>query len=1379
MGGRNIIHKKKLLLFGAVIIAFFVFVEPLFGSKIYAFGHPDVTALDVEFVSPNAGSPLRPDFKVRYKINDTTPNDIGGDPQFGALHTKNGDLGWIGRGGIESFQETFIKQEWCNVEGTNTCGVRIRASDTASHITQAERFFTIDTTPPQIAISSNSSDPTQKTDASFRFSASDAYGVDRIECALDEQPFGVCESPKEYKNIFPGGRHVFKVRARDKAGNSAEKTLEWTIDSTPPTVISGLSGAGPTYFSGNLNWASPEEFARLLSKIIPASRYDIRYSREPITEENWNETTAIIHNEPIPKAPGSPESMRVGPENDRGEDFKNLRLGDISNILSANIKHYFAIKSRDDNWNWSKIQQIAPSFWTNRDPCDYDADRLYSPKSGCGPKVCNPNLESCDLYDNPYGWGLPGDWPYDKRDEEWIRTFGATSNDLDQDGEGVAAARIGVNQTTKEEITGYPKQAGTDWYDNPFTLDFFELFLRPALKQLSDTINDLDLDTFVSGDWKNTFGGDAGEEPTSYDISGLIYPGAAENTCFNCTAYSPDPATGRIPPGKIQATTNENRAVGQVEAYYADLPIGQYEVIKQGTIDKKRPTIAASAQCRDGLNNDLQSGTDSSEDARDPNREINCPTKFEIIKNTSPSSEFTPSASVLKAAIFPDVGLVQCGRNADDYRTPVDESANCNICHFFYTIFTIKNLVISRLMPFIVALAIVAGGLMIALSRGSVDTYQRGKKTIVLAISAYALTLLVWTLISLFFILIGSAKWTGLTHKDGEISGGWWTFTCELGGKVIADFSASPDSGVAPFEVRFTDLSLGEKIISWQWNFGDGGTSADQSPGHTYTTNGPHTVTLLVLAQDGASGKKTKTIHYAPTADFAADKTHGRSPHKVRFQDKSTGEIERWSWDFDGDNREDSSEKNPQYTYAVPGPYRVKLTVFGPGGQDLPAGMQDTESKVSYIFAYPKPIQPIASFSASAVPDPPSGLLTAVTENSSFLSFLLRFSSDLNPLNPNDHFSGWKWDFGDGLGTSAVENPKYFYDSSAEPYTITLTALGPGGEHSTTTTIAFPPQANFSSDKTSGIVPLTTRFHDTSIGTVSSLSWNFGDGSSPLTAQLGQTVSHIYDQNGEYAIKLNAEGPEGESEKFVEGYIKVAPRADFSTDTCSSSLGCPLGTSVNFTNSSNCRENCSWYWEFGDGETSSEPEPKYAYKQNDIYTVRLTVTGIGGSHTAEKNNYIRVSPRAEFFANPTSYMHGCGSDPCPDPGLLDVTFSDSSQGIITDLSLDFGDGSIQKITKGGTISHSYPLGPYTATLTATDHNGLQSTDSVNININQAPPPEPPPAPKPQIEGRQETLEAVQKIISNVFERVNEFSSREIADRTAEAFSNWFDSIFGR
>jgi hypothetical protein len=71
----------------------------------------------------------------------------------------------------------------------------------------------------------------------------------------------------------------------------------------------------------------------------------------------------------------------------------------------------------------------------------------------------------------------------------------------------------------------------------------------------------------------------------------------------------------------------------------------------------------------------------------------------------------------------------------------------------------------------------------------------------------------------------------------------------------VADFTADPTAGTAPLTVNFTDFSTGD-ITSWEWNFGDSGTSTAQDPSHIYNTTGAYTVSLTVT---GPGGTDTET----------------------------------------------------------------------------------------------------------------------------------------------------------------------------------------------------------------------------------------------------------------------------------------------------------------------------------------------------------------------------------------------------------------------------------------------------------------------------------------------------------------------------------------
>jgi PKD repeat protein len=73
---------------------------------------------------------------------------------------------------------------------------------------------------------------------------------------------------------------------------------------------------------------------------------------------------------------------------------------------------------------------------------------------------------------------------------------------------------------------------------------------------------------------------------------------------------------------------------------------------------------------------------------------------------------------------------------------------------------------------------------------------------------------------------------------------------------VEAGFEANAPGGTAPLTVQFTDASSGDGLAGWSWDFGDGGTSTEQSPVHVYADPGTYTVTLSIT---GASGTDSET----------------------------------------------------------------------------------------------------------------------------------------------------------------------------------------------------------------------------------------------------------------------------------------------------------------------------------------------------------------------------------------------------------------------------------------------------------------------------------------------------------------------------------------
>ncbi|MFC2160761.1 C45 family autoproteolytic acyltransferase/hydrolase [Acidobacteriota bacterium] len=269
----------------------------------------------------------------------------------------------------------------------------------------------------------------------------------------------------------------------------------------------------------------------------------------------------------------------------------------------------------------------------------------------------------------------------------------------------------------------------------------------------------------------------------------------------------------------------------------------------------------------------------------------------------------------------------------------------------------------------------------------------------------------------------------------------------------VSDFIATPVSGETPLSVSFTDQSSGD-ISSYSWDFGDGSTSTLQNPSHTYTVANTYTVDLTVTGLGGSDiNTKVDYITVAvpppPEADFIATPVSGETPLSVSFTDQSSGDISSYTWDF-GDGGT-STLKSPSHIYTAANSYTVSLTVTGLGGSDI-------NTKADYIIVT-VPSPPLADF----VGLPESGVAPLAVSFSDLSTGII------------DNYS---WDFGDG-NTSMLQSPLHTY-TSANTYTVSLTATGPGGSNTSTkidyiTVITQPPPvAKNDTDDTTKNIPVTT-----------------------------------------------------------------------------------------------------------------------------------------------------------------------------------------------------------------------------------------------------------------------------------------------------------------
>ncbi|MDP2217788.1 MAG: PKD domain-containing protein [Methanolobus sp.] len=240
--------------------------------------------------------------------------------------------------------------------------------------------------------------------------------------------------------------------------------------------------------------------------------------------------------------------------------------------------------------------------------------------------------------------------------------------------------------------------------------------------------------------------------------------------------------------------------------------------------------------------------------------------------------------------------------------------------------------------------------------------------------------------------------------------------------------------------------------------------------------------------------------------------------------------------------------------------------------------------------------------------------------------FTADVTSGLVPLavnftyNPSHYPTGLVWDFGDGIN-STEQNPTHTY-STPGTYTVSLNASNLGGYNITTktayVTAAYVPVANFSANVTSGAVPLSVNFADTSFNDPTGWEWDFGDGGTSDE----QHPTHNYTSAGNYTVSLNVTNIGGSNTIMRTDYITVAiaPVTNFTADATSGTA--PL--SVSFTDLST-NTPTTWEWDFGDGATSTSQSPTHTYTSAGTYTVSLNASNVGGYNVSTEVGYITVA----------------------------------------------------------------------------------------------------------------------------------------------------------
>jgi cytochrome c len=288
-----------------------------------------------------------------------------------------------------------------------------------------------------------------------------------------------------------------------------------------------------------------------------------------------------------------------------------------------------------------------------------------------------------------------------------------------------------------------------------------------------------------------------------------------------------------------------------------------------------------------------------------------------------------------------------------------------------------------------------------------------------------------------------------VTDDEGDTASKVVTVTVSGSGNVppeIVQATADRTSGAAPLSTLFQAVAHDAEgdLLTYAWEFGDGGTAFGEEAEHTYLTKGAYEAKLTVT--DAAGGSDTATIaiavsdppgNRAPSVAAAAVPQSGKAPLDVQLSAQGTdpdGDALTYAWDF-GDGSPGAAGRRARHLYTANGVFTAKVTATDGGGKTATATVKITVGNPAGNQAP----------TVQAAADPASG--TAPLK--------VNFSASAN--DPDGDQVTYVWDFGDGAQAGGAKVTHTY--SAPGTYTAKVTVADAGGKSGTATltiTVAAP-----------------------------------------------------------------------------------------------------------------------------------------------------------------------------------------------------------------------------------------------------------------------------------------------------------------------------------
>lgn len=473
---------------------------------------------------------------------------------------------------------------------------------------------------------------------------------------------------------------------------------------------------------------------------------------------------------------------------------------------------------------------------------------------------------------------------------------------------------------------------------------------------------------------------------------------------------------------------------------------------------------------------------------------------------------------------------------------------------------------------------------------------------------------------------------------------------------------------------------------SYQWDFGDGATSSNKYPNHSYTQTGTYKVELTLNSSECGVVTVEKTIVVATTVNASAQFYYNweACPNEnVSFQAQDHNGSS-YSWKF-GDGATSSGSPEAYHSYAQAGNYAVTLTMTNACGKT--ASRTDTVRIKTNV----------------AVPD----YISINSPSQSCPGASVYFSYNYEGYNQ-------VWYFSDGDSSSQKDVSHTFKTNGV--YTVSLKLTNACGNSKTISkNITIGDSGGYGSEAYmqvygSPACPGTSINFDAS--DANSHLWNFGDN----TTSTQSHPAHIYKVIGTYPVSVKMTNACGKDTTLTSTVVidgNITPQLTYDDNWGSAgTAACPKDSLVFYAVGG-----ASYHFDFGDGSSTTQTTPiqaeegifdvaKHAWTTAGTYTVKFThYNSCGKSATDSVKVTIGGGQQVQSKLDGDNYGRSCQP-------MNFMAFGGSTY------KYYFGNGD-SLITTQNFITYTYKKGGnYTVTLVVSNSCGMSATYTRQVTVEE-------------------------------------------------------------